>query len=115
MAFLTPSKATTIGGDLKTMLCRTELSWPALGKTRHSCTFGIAYMYHVELWNSSCKLGSEGTSRENALLLVFMWMRGNGIISCQGRLRNRLPREVMESLSLEVFKNFGDVRLKDMV
>ena len=49
---------------------------------------------------------------------------------CQGRLRldirnkffvgvirhrSRLPREVMDSLSLEVFNNHGDVVLNDMV
>ena len=58
-------------------------------------------------------------------------MRGNGLKLCQGRFRwdlrqhfftegivkcwNRLPKEVVEASSLEVFERRIDAELKDMV
>jgi len=62
-------------------------------------------------------------------IIVFDKKRRNGLKLCQGKFRldikktsqsmvrqwHRLPREVVEALSLEVLKNRVDVALRDVV
>ena len=74
------------------------------------------------LWQGGCQLLLLGNSCR---------MRGSGFELHQGRFKldirkkffservvslwNRLPREVVESLSLEVFEKYADMALRDMV
>jgi len=62
---------------------------------------------------------------------MFACEHGNGLKLCQGRFRldirknffpkrvvrhcHRLPREVVQSPSLEIFKKCGDMALRDVV
>jgi len=91
------------------------------------CNFLIALLLQCYLWEHSYSKSGAGLFS----LLTEDRMRGNGLKLHQGKFRldirknfftervvkywNRLPREVVQSPSMDVFKNCLDLMPRDMI